>query len=63
MTARRRYTVVVSDPAEQARFHRGARLLHKSMSAFFRYAARAFLDIVEPSLERATRDRERKGRK
>jgi hypothetical protein len=63
MSARRRYTVVVSDPAEQARFQRGARLLHKSMSAFFRTAARAYLDLVEKGLEAARREKARRGSK
>jgi hypothetical protein len=47
MSGRRRYTVTVGDPADQARLERGARLLGKSMSGFFKTAALAYLDLVE----------------
>jgi hypothetical protein len=55
MSRRRRYTVTVGDPADQARLERGARLLGKSMSGFFKTAALAYLDLVEEGLERAKR--------
>ena len=55
MSARRCYSVVVGDPAEQARIERGARLLGKSLSGFFKTAALAYLDLVEKGLEKAKR--------
>jgi hypothetical protein len=55
MSRRRRYTVTVGDPADQARLERGARLLGKSMSGFFKTAALAYLDLVEKGPEKAKR--------
>ena len=62
MSGRRRYTVTVGDPADQARLERGARLLgHRSMSSFFKAAALTYMDLVEIGLK-AKRELARKVR-
>jgi hypothetical protein len=64
VSRRRRYSVTVGHPGDQARLERGARMLgHRSMSSFFKTAALAYLDIVEAGLESARRAKEREARK
>jgi hypothetical protein len=60
VSGRRRYTVVVGDPAEQARIERGARLTGKSLSGFFKAAALLYLDLLDKGLESVKRDKARK---